>query len=255
MIRIRKPAQPPEVLESRGLTARLLLQETFDAASETYRTGLAHLTFDREVYSHDSVKEALARAQYGKCAFCEAKIHHVSYGDVEHFRPKAGFRQTLDGPLETPGYFWLAYSWSNLLLACQLCNQRYKKNLFPLSRAEDRCRDHRGDLEKEKPLFLHPALDDPEKHIRFEGEEPVPVNGSARGAATINALGLSREELREHRSDRYRLLSCLRDVLDLDASLGQELVEETRVELDLATRDSAEYASMARSLLRERPLP
>jgi uncharacterized protein (TIGR02646 family) len=255
MIRIEKPSRPPEVLESRGLAAGLHLQEAFEADIEAYRAGLAHFSFDRTVYADDSVKQALERAQYGKCAFCEAKIRHVAYGDVEHFRPKAGFRQLPDGPLERPGYFWLAYSWSNLLLACQLCNQRHKRNHFPLARAEDRCRDHRGELGKEKPLFLHPSFEDPEEHIQFEEEEPVPVNGSPRGVATIEALGLSREELREHRSDRYRLLSRLRDFLDIEALLGHELVEEARAELRLAIQDAAEYASMARSLLRERPLP
>jgi hypothetical protein len=48
--------------------------------------------------------------------------------------------------LEQPGYFWLAYVWANLFLACQLCNQSFKKNLFPLADPAKRARSHLHDL-------------------------------------------------------------------------------------------------------------
>ena len=53
--------------------------------------------------------------------------------------PKGGTRQTADEKeMKVPGYFWLAYAWQNLFLACQLCNQRFKKNLFPLENPDER---------------------------------------------------------------------------------------------------------------------
>nr|WP_239015299.1 AAA family ATPase [Archangium violaceum] len=78
----------------------------------------------------------------GKCAFCESQLAHISYGDVEHFRPKAGWRQEEGGPLGRPGYYWLAYEWTNLFLACTLCNQQFKRNLFPLRTPSRRARSH-----------------------------------------------------------------------------------------------------------------
>jgi uncharacterized protein (TIGR02646 family) len=105
--------------------------------------------FDRALYGDPEVREALRRAQHGKCAFCEAKITHVMYGDVEHYRPKGGFMR--GGSLQRPGYYWLAYAWDNLVLACQLCNQRHKRNAFPLAGGSRRARSHRGDVAKEAP--------------------------------------------------------------------------------------------------------
>ncbi len=74
------------------------------------------------VYGHRAVRSALAACQFGKCCFCESKIQHVMSGEVEHFRPKGGVRQRRSDPLDRPGYYWLAYDWSNLLLSCQSCN-------------------------------------------------------------------------------------------------------------------------------------
>lgn len=54
-----------------------------------------------------------------KCAYCETPTTVIAYGDVEHFRPKSV-------------YWWLAYSYENYLPSCTVCNQRYKKDEFPL---------------------------------------------------------------------------------------------------------------------------
>lgn len=221
----------------------------YEGDQTAYDGGTKTFSFDPEIYGHDTVKEALIHAQHAKCAFCEAKITHISYGDVEHFRPKAGYRQHPGDPLGRPGYYWLAYEWSNLYLSCQLCNQRFKKNTFPLEDAAQRCRNHLGDLGAEQPLYVDPGAMDPEQHIEFAAEQPVARNGSLRGAETIQGLGLLREALRERRFDRYRMLAALKDVVALlpDDSLGQQ----ASVILTDAVQDSAEYASMARCLMRQ----
>ena len=61
----------------------------------------------------------LLKAQHDKCCFCESKVTQVAYGDVEHYRPKAGYRQEHGAPLGRPGYYLLAYEWSNLMFCCQ----------------------------------------------------------------------------------------------------------------------------------------
>jgi transposase len=53
-----------------------------------------------------------------KCAYCEAKTTAVTYGDVEHFRPKAE-------------WWWLTCCWDNYLFSCQICNQLFKSENFP----------------------------------------------------------------------------------------------------------------------------
>jgi uncharacterized protein (TIGR02646 family) len=248
MIRIRKPADPPAVLAARGRKETKANRDAYDSDPVSYDDGSTTFSFDSSLYGHDSVKQSLIAAQYGKCCFCEAKITHIAYGDVEHFRPKAGYRQEPADPLSRPGYYWLAYEWSNLYLACQMCNQRFKKNTFPLRDAGRRCRDHRGDLTQEEPLFLDPGVVEPEEHIEFAAEQPMAKNGSLQGLVTIEALGLRREPLRERRFDRFKMLELLQKVVHLLP--GDSEGREARDLLNAAVRDDAEYAGMARSLLR-----
>src|SRR5690606_19607561 len=104
----------------------------YDGSPQNYDTGAVKMSFDSGIYGHTNIKTELINNQSGKCAFCEQHILSISYGDVEHFRPKGGYKQNYKDSLHKPGYYWLAYDWDNLLFCCQKCNQRYKKNYFPL---------------------------------------------------------------------------------------------------------------------------
>ena len=64
-------------------------------------------------------KKQLKAESGGKCAYCEAPTSVVAHGDVEHFRPKNT-------------YWWLAYCYDNYLFSCQICNQSFKGDAFPL---------------------------------------------------------------------------------------------------------------------------
>jgi hypothetical protein len=64
-------------------------------------------------------KKQLKRETHGKCAYCEAPTDIVAHGDVEHFRPKSV-------------YWWLAYCYDNYLYSCQICNEVYKGDHFPV---------------------------------------------------------------------------------------------------------------------------
>jgi hypothetical protein len=64
-------------------------------------------------------KPQLKRESFGKCAYCEAPTNTVAHGDVEHFRPKSV-------------YWWLAYCYDNYSYSCQICNQTYKSDKFPV---------------------------------------------------------------------------------------------------------------------------
>jgi len=71
-------------------------------------------------------KPQLRIETHGKCAYCEAPTDSVAHGDVEHFRPKST-------------YWWLAYCYDNYLYSCQICNQSYKSNNFPISGTKLKC--------------------------------------------------------------------------------------------------------------------
>jgi uncharacterized protein (TIGR02646 family) len=248
MIRVDKPNPAPAILLNRGKTTTEANNAAFDADPDAYRNGGLRFRFDNTLYGAKSVKNALIKAQHGKCAFCESKITHIDFGDVEHFRPKGGTRQSDAEPMALPGYYWLAYVWENLFLACSLCNQRFKKNFFPLADPAKRAQSHRDDVGAEAALFIDPAQDAPEECIGFREEIAFPINDDPRGRATIEALGLNRPELSERRFDHHRMLATIRNLLRLLPPESDDALD-ARAVLDAAVRDDAQYASMARHLL------
>ena len=245
MIRIRKPNTAPRILRNRGVTQTDADKAAYDSAPEDYRSGAKTFKFERKIYAAKSVKNALIKAQHEKCCFCEAKGTHVAYGDVEHFRPKGGFRQNPNDPLGRPGYYWRAYAWQNLFFSCQICNQRYKKNLFPLRNPERRARSHDDDVSAEEALFIDPGSMNPEDYISFRQEYPYPIDGNDLGRTTIEALGLDRETLAERRRDRLEALLLLKALAESDSPEAAD----AHAYLQRSKEDTAEYASMARAAL------
>ena len=250
MIRINKPHQVPNVLAKKGKAKRRGLCSAYSRYANDYRSGAKKFKFDSAIYGHKTVKTALIEAQHGKCSFCESRITHIAYGDVEHFRPKAGYRQLSSDELGRPGYYWLAYEWDNLFLSCQLCNQRFKKNFFPLLNPLERATSHRDDFEREEPLFINPAADDPEEFISFREEIPYAIDDNPRGKATIEMLGLDRNELNEVRLDSYERLRLIYHLAYADPPQPES--EAAKAFLNKAVQTSSQYASMARAAIAAR---
>ena len=75
------------------------------------------LEFKQTVWK--AAKPQLKIESGGKCAYCESPTDSVAHGDVEHFRPKSV-------------YWWLAYCYDNYVYACQICNQVFKGDSFPV---------------------------------------------------------------------------------------------------------------------------
>lgn len=255
MIRIARLDPGPAVLQTKGKAKRRAHSASYTRAPAGYDDGTRVFLFDSKVYGHTEVKQYLLAMQHGKCAFCESKIDHISYGDVEHFRPKAAVKQEPGGSLTRPGYYWLAYEWSNLLLSCQLCNQRHKGNLFPLADPAARARSHRADLSRESAIFINPVDDDPEILLAFRAEVMYGLDPGGRGDATRDALDLNRPALLERRRDRYELLRSLFEVIAIanarpsDTELAV-LANRARSNLEQNAAGSAEYAGMIRAALK-----
>jgi hypothetical protein len=245
MIRITKPEQAPSILRKRG-------QRTTEANQQAFINGERTFKFDSSIYGAKSVKMALIKAQHDKCAFCESKVGHIAFGDVEHYRPKGGVRQNDTGPLEQPGYFWLAYAWENLFFACQLCNQSFKKNLFPLADPARRARSHLDDITAEEPLLIHPADEEPSAFIGFREEIAFPIDDDPRARATIEVVGLNREAMAEQRFDRLKPYRLLRRRL-LELPDDNEEAREIRALFAEIVLPKAQYSSMMRSFLADAP--
>lgn len=237
MIRILRPTTAPAVLSGKGAESTIKLCELYDQGEREFK-------FDYDVYAHASVKNALIQAQHGKCCFCERKVGND--GDVEHFRPKGGVRQSPSAPLEKPGYYWLAYDWDNLFLSCGPCNSRNKRNLFPVAEGSSRLNHHRDDYGSELPLFVNPAVDDPQSFIGWRSEVPIALNN--RGAETIRPLGFDRRALLDIRREH---LVTFAELMNLSSELKTKGIMGVAAKVDNSIttrlRDSAEFAAATRS--------
>lgn len=139
-----------------------------------------------------NAKTQLKKESHGKCAYCEATTAVVAHGDVEHYRPKGI-------------YWWLAYTYDNYLYACQICNQVYKSDNFPLSPGHARWHapavtavladadlqqlvgllspdplvdtsgysqaQYQQAHQQEQALLLNPYVDDPTQYFAYEADD------------------------------------------------------------------------------------
>ncbi len=206
MIRIKKPAAiTPSILSDKGKTETKRLAQLTKVKLSTHK-------FNSKLYGGAEVKDVLKKLQADKCCFCEARVSHVSHGDVEHFRPKGGWKESEPGVLVKPGYWWLAYDFKNLFLSCQLCNQTYKKNYFPIASAGKRASGPKSSLAAEKALIIDPSRVDPAKYLTFNQEMAVARNGHEMGVQTIKRTGLNRSKIVEERLQHLETLKLLADV-------------------------------------------
>jgi uncharacterized protein (TIGR02646 family) len=165
-----------------------------------------------EIEGYRVVAEELWRSQHHKCCYCETRIPQ-GYNDVEHYRPKAAADRR-PGCASTHGYWWLAFSWENLLFACPDCNRSHKNSKFPLNYGCQPLMPEDLPPGSESPLLIDPSSAvNPVEHIEFvyRGIAPGatrtwwarPRNGSILGNETIEVCGLNRSDLREIREDHY----------------------------------------------------
>ena len=262
MIRVRKPDEPPEFLKKHGpgRTAEVAAAVAAAPPGDPPEVPAA-------VYNHKDVKAALRAAQHGKCCYCEAKVDANAYNDVEHFRPKGGWRQGRTDPLTRPGYHWLAYDWGNLFYACSRCNGEFKGNRFPLAAGGVRAAGPGDDLAAERPLLIDPAADDPERLIGWRADEAVPLRPGTpagdRARTTIDVCGLNRPALRRDREELIEHLSAWKAKLNAAVENADRFRRENRPPTPEAERafrevmdlvgkriaDAAPFAAMSRTYL------
>lgn len=177
MIRIDRGAEPAALAPIRSERVALARAALQSGAAIDFR-------------GHDVVKPALFAAQHRKCCYCEKLEEQAKYRDVEHFRPKAT-------------YWWLAWTWDNLLFACIDCNREYKGEQFPLASGSSALVAEQSPPGGELPLLIDPAdrTSDPLDEIEFRRETIQsrerwkPYGLTPRGRRTIEVCGLDRPGL------------------------------------------------------------
>jgi uncharacterized protein (TIGR02646 family) len=207
MIKVQKSAVGPDKLRIEGQEEAEVLKRAYDAGERDFGN-----KFKKSIYAHPTVKAQILLDQNNKCCFCEAIA--IQSADVEHFRPKG---KVSDAP-QHPGYYWLAYEWTNLLGCCSTCNSRAKNFLFPLVDPNNRVNSHHGNIAQEEPLFVHPVHDEPTQHLTFDKFTVFGMTDKGRqtaqkeGVLDLNRLELllKRRELWMDISDRVNTLLLLR---------------------------------------------
>lgn len=226
MIKVDRTAKP-KILEDNETAWTQAIQAALNTLQIANNKGNQEaLKKAKEKYRQDKVKDALEGMFNGKCAYCESKVVHVSWGDIEHFRPKDTF------PL-------LAVEWENLLLGCSICNgAKFKGTKFPV--------DANGE-----PLLINPCSDEPNDHLEFEYDQITKkflvVGKDDKGVTSIETYGLNRNrnknDLLEERTKYLKKLVVLAMYYRTDANAKQEL--------DEACAKESPYSAFAR-MIREK---
>ncbi len=145
-------------------------------------------------YKYNDILIKLKSLYCNKCAYCEAKVEQ---GHVEHYRPKFS-------------YYWLAYSWDNLLYSCPTCNQ-FKGSHFDISGTMPDPPTLTDDLSginvwssqkydsQEKPKMLNPERDELDGVFIFDIQGHIQDNNNTRADYTIKTCHLDRDFLVDER--------------------------------------------------------
>lgn len=163
-------------------------------------------------YKLDDIRDALSIIYKGKCAFCEQKEELTH---VEHFRPK-------------DTYYWLAFSWDNLLMSCPTCNTHKSTNfeidgvLANFENTELNIRNINSSSTTydaiEIPKMVNPEVTDPNGLIYFEKDGSI-KSENPRFSYTIETCKIDRKGLNDSRRsllDRFR--EHIRDAFIINAN-------------------------------------
>jgi 5-methylcytosine-specific restriction endonuclease McrA len=211
MIRLSKRDIPPVLQQNSGQWTQALIAH---ATAHTKPTDS-----ERTRYNHPEIKTALLTETHGKCAYCESKFRHVTYGDIEHIVPKSVRVEK-------------TFEWLNLTVACDVCNTN-KGNHF----------GHHEDL-------VDPYVVEPNEHLNFVGVLVFGKSCSPAGQITETTLDLNRLPLIERRKER---LEALKNLLHRFAEVRDAGIKAV-LRRDLETKelaDDREYAAMARVFVSE----
>ncbi|UCB52362.1 MAG: hypothetical protein JSV10_10335 [Candidatus Zixiibacteriota bacterium] len=252
-----------------GNLKRKLERELLENQRKILRGEIERHAFESDRWK--AAKDQLKVETRDKCAYCEAPTSLVAYGDVEHYRPKKT-------------YWWLAYSYENYLLSCQLCNQKFKKAKFPvknnrmggpritrntkdehIERLAGRIApdpldqdDHDAFVrlhKRERPYLLNPYVDKPEDYYAWRADdvlsevELVPIHSKPSSKpfvkAAVKDYGLNRQELREARYGHYLSFKTFKNVLR-EASISAPTRTQTEHVVKEMKSDKSPFAGMIR---------
>ncbi|PAE08250.1 TIGR02646 family protein [Terribacillus saccharophilus] len=167
-------------------------------------------------YNHPEIKEGLREETYGKCAYCESKIEHISYAHIEHILPKTIFPE-------------LTYEWNNLTFCCERCNKL------------------KGDYYNNDMKLVNPYEDDLDSIFLFLG--PTIVYKDIQGQFTIDKLQLNRMQLVEKRM--YVVEEIAQLISNYNTATIEPIKEMYYKQILEMVNPQTEYSAVASSVLNQ----
>lgn len=167
-------------------------------------------------YRDKPVKTDLLVEVSSKCAYCESKITHVYWGDVEHIVPRKA----------QPA---LALTYDNLAISCAQCNNGkldYYDHALPV---------------------INPYVDDPADFLLAVGPVLFPIPGNDRGRVTTSKLKLNRPELIERRLERIQRIMTLIDAEARHSHAALKAVVQAEIRQE--SQSDTEFAFAIRAVL------
>ena len=230
MIRIERIPAPSE-FEAQAA-------EAFDRLAKTAEAGgyksQRRFKFDPEIWL--PARSILSVAAHSKCMYCETRVVSASPGEIDHFRPLDRAQGLHRDDISPDHYWWLAYTWENLMFSCHFCS-RAKRQRFPV---EGRRLEPFESVDTEKRLLLSPfGPEDPALELSFEANGHV-VPASSRAEISIEVLTLNRPELVEARAEAAQQLTSVLE------SAGPSMSSK---QVDELAASHHEFAAMRRQLI------
>jgi len=146
----------------------------------------------------------------------------------------------MPGSADKSGYWWLAWTWENLMFSCAPCNRSHKRGLFPLRAGSIPLAEHQMPPGQEIPLLIDPFMEDPIDHIQFrpisvKGRDrwlPFPRSGSIKGATTIKIAGLDKPRLIDHYDEHveHQVLPRIEKIRSALSNGGSHLIKKVWIE-------------------------
>jgi len=153
-------------------------------------------------YKKDDTRKLLIRIYHNKCAYCERKLlqnipQNIKLPDevstIDHYRPKNS-------------YYWLAFSWDNLLLCCHRCGDNKDNNFDIVNQQVTYSKSFNRRIHKstrlynrlENPKMIHPELEDIIDKLVFDTNGNIDSKDD-RVKYTISTCGLDRNYLNGER--------------------------------------------------------
>lgn len=233
------------------------------ATKDAIKEGKEH-ELKRDVYADDHMRAALRELFHDKCAYCEIRLPEADW-PIDHFRP---FGRVHEDP-EHPGYYWLAYEWTNLYPACTMCNGPRKEkpswdnpqggptggkwDQFPLADQNSRVRTP-GEVSGEKRLLLDPCHDDPSQHLDYSLDGKILVRDqSLMGETTKSILRLNRRFIKNERKKVIATtIFLLQLIRDLERGGKRGKARSARYKLQkFSTGDDLHFAGAAKAVERD----